>query len=197
MSKKTNSTKDLIGAKSFGRNGVVTNKNTEIVYFIIKPSNISVLSDISIGVKVINLMHLLSAQPNIEMICSDARESFEANKEYLSERIGEEQNKKIVGLLKADKTFLDNIQLQMSTAREFMFAVRVRNGSDEQNFASLNRVEKAITGEGFECKRASTNDIKRFLTRYFGWNVPDENIDDSDGERTVRKWVLPDIGGEI
>ena len=90
MSKKTNSTKDLIGAKSFGRNGVVTNKNTEIVYFIIKPSNISVLSDVSIGVKVTNLMHLLSAQPNIEMICSDARESFEANKEYLSERIGNE-----------------------------------------------------------------------------------------------------------
>lgn len=85
----------------------------------------------------------------------------------------------------------------MSTAREFMFAVRVRDGSDEQTFASLNRVEKTITGEGFECKRASIDEIKRFLTRYFGWNVPDENIDDSDGERTVRKWVLPDIGGEI
>ena len=197
MSKKTNSTKDLIGIKSFGRNGIVINKNTEIIYFIVKPSNISVLSDISIDMKVTNLMHLLSAQPNIEMICSDARESFEANKEYVGKRIGEEENKKIVGLLKADKTFLDSIQLQMSTAREFMFAVRVRDGSDEQNFASLNRVEKAITGEGFECKRASVEDIKRFLTRYFGWCVPDENIDDSDGERIVRKWVLPDIGGEI
>lgn len=195
MSKKTNSTKELIGARSFGRNGLVTNKNNEIVYFIIKPSNISVLSDISIGIKVTNLMHLLSAQPNIEMICSDARESFEANKQYLDERIGEEENRKIAGLLKADKAFLDNIQLQMSTAREFMFAVRVRDGSEEQNFASLNRVEKAITGEGFECKRANADDIKRFLTRYFGWNVPDENIDDSDGERAVRKWVLPDIGG--
>lgn len=194
MSKKTNSTKELIGARSFGRNGLVTNKNNEIVYFIIKPSNISVLSDVSIGIKVTNLMHLLSAQPNIEMICSDARESFEANKQYLDERIGEE-DRKVVGLLKADKAFLDNIQLQMSTAREFMFAVRVRDGSEEQNFASLNRVEKAITGEGFECKRANVDDIKRFLTRYFGWNVPDENIDDSDGERAVRKWVLPDIGG--
>ena len=195
MSKKTNSTKELIGARSFGRNGLVTNKNNEIVYFIIKPSNISVLSDVSIGIKVTNLMHLLSAQPNIEMICSDARESFEANKQYLDKRIGEEENRKVVGLLKVDKAFLDNIQLQMSTAREFMFAVRVRDGSEEQNFASLNRVEKAITGEGFDCKRATVDDIKRFLTRYFGWNVPDENIDDSDGERAVRKWVLPDIGG--
>jgi len=195
VSKKTNSTKELIGARSFGRNGLVTNKNNEIVYFIIKPSNISVLSDVSIGIKVTNLMHLLSAQPNIEMICSDARESFEANKQYLDKRIGEEENRKVVGLLKVDKAFLDNIQLQMSTAREFMFAVRVRDGSEEQNFASLNRVEKAITGEGFDCKRATVDDIKRFLTRYFGWNVPDENIDDSDGERAVRKWVLPDIGG--
>lgn len=192
---KTNSTKELIGAKSFGRNGLMTDRNNEIVYFIIKPSNISVLSDISIGIKVTNLMHLLSAQPNIEMICSDACESFEANKEYLNKRIGEEENRKVVGLLKADKAFLDNIQLQMSTAREFMFAVRVRDGSEEQNFASLSRVEKAITGEGFECKRATVDDIKRFLTRYFGWNVPDENIDDSDGDRAVRKWVLPDLGG--
>ncbi|MBR0236084.1 MAG: hypothetical protein IJQ37_06475 [Clostridia bacterium] len=192
---KTNSTKELIGIRSFGRNGLMTDRNNEIVYFIIKPSNISVLSDISIGIKVTNLMHLLSAQPNIEMICSDARESFEANKEYLNKRIGEEENRKVVSLLKADKAFLDNIQLQMSTAREFMFAVRVRDGSEEQNFASLNRVEKAITGEGFECKRATVDDIKRFLTRYFGWNVPDENIDDSDGDRAVRKWVLPDLGG--
>ena len=192
---KTNSTKELIGIRSFGRNGLMTDRNNEIVYFIIKPSNISVLSDISIGIKVTNLMHLLSAQPNIERICSDARESFEANKEYLNKRIGEEENRKVVSLLKADKAFLDNIQLQMSTAREFMFAVRVRDGSEEQNFASLNRVEKAITGEGFECKRATVDDIKRFLTRYFGWNVPDENIDDSDGDRAVRKWVLPDLGG--
>ena len=197
MPKKTISTRELIGARSFGRNGIVTNKGTEIVYFIIKPSNISVLSDISIGIKITNLMHLLSAQPNIEMICSDARESFEANKEYLSERIEEEENRKVVSLLKTDKAFLDNIQLQMSTSREFMFAVRVRDGSDEQNFAALNRVEKTITGEGFECKKATGEDIKRFITRYFGWNIPEENIDDSDGERTVRKWILPDFGGQL
>lgn len=192
MAKKTNNTKELIGAKCFSRNGLTVSGDMEIVFFIVQPSNVSVLSDTSIGIKVSNLMQLLSAQPDIEIICSDARESFEANKLYLNERIGKEENRKIVQLLKKDNIFLDNIQLQMSTSREFMFAVRVRGGSDEQSFASLNRMEKAISGQGFDCKRADKNDIKRFLTRYFGWNVPDEYIDDIDGAKTVKKWVIPD-----
>ena len=104
-------------------------------------------------------MQLLSVQPDIEIICSDARESFEANKVYLAERMQTEDNRKVALLLRADMASLDNIQLQMSTAREFMFAVRVRGGSNEQSFAALNRLEKQITAQGFECKHATMKDI--------------------------------------
>ncbi len=183
MAKKTNSTKNLVGARGFTRNGIAVSGGSEIVYFIVHPSNISVMSDANVGMKITALTHLLSGQPELEILCVDARESFEANKLYLDERMKKEENRKILRLLSADKTFLDNIQLQMSTAREFMFAIRVRGGSEEQNFASLNRIERQIIGHGFECKRANKNDIKRFLTRYFGWNVPDEYIDDFDGAR--------------
>ena len=54
----------------------------------------------------------------------------------------------------------DDIQLQMSTAREFMFAYRVSNAT-EQSFAELNRLEKQINEQGFDCKRAGKEDIKR------------------------------------
>lgn len=40
-------------------------------------------------------------------------------------------------------------------------------------------------------KRADKDDIKRFLSRYFGHMVED-SIDDVDGERMIKKWIIPD-----
>lgn len=192
MAGKNCSTRELIGIKGFSRNGITIGNGSEIVFFFVQPSNISVLSEESIGMKTADLMHLLSVQPDIEMICSDACESFEANKSYLQERLLDEDNQQVALLLRADAAFLDDIQLQMSTAREFMFAVRLRGESGEQLFSVLNRLEKQIAAQGFACRRANMKDIKRFLTRYFGWSVPDEDVDDFDGNRSIRKWVLPE-----
>jgi len=193
MMKKSNiSTQELLGVKSFSRNGIQTDGHGELVYFMITPTNISVLSRVSIGQKVHHLMQLLSAQPDIEIVCTDARENFDDNKLYLDDRTENEPNKKIRDLLLRDKAFLDDIQLQMSTAREFLFVVRLRNESDEQSFANLNRIEKLINEQGFDCKRAERDDVKRILARYFGVGQTDAPIDDTDGETVVQKWVIPD-----
>ncbi len=186
------STQELIGVKSFSRNGIQTEGHGELVYFMVTPTNISVLSRTSIGQKIHHLMQLLSAQPDLEIICTDARENFDDNKLYLDERIGNERNKKVKELLSKDKAFLDDIQLQMSTAREFLFAVRLRNESDEQSFANLNRIEKLINEQGFDCTRAERDDVKRILARYFGIGGTDAVIDDTDGETVVQKWMIPD-----
>ena len=154
MKKGNISTQELLGVKSFSRKGIQTDGHGELVYFMITPTNISVLSRVSIGQKVHHLMQLLSAQPDIEIICTDARENFDDNKLYLDDRAENEPNKKVRDLLLRDKAFLDDIQLQMSTAREFLFVVRLRNESDEQSFANLNRIEKLINEQGFDCKRA-------------------------------------------
>ena len=98
-------------------------------------------------------MQLLSVQPDIEIICSDARENFEQNKLSLARKAEKEDNLKVQLLLRRDIKFLDDIQLQMSTAREFMFAYRVSRAT-EQSFAELNRLEKQINEQGFDCKRA-------------------------------------------
>ena len=39
-----------------------------------------------------------------------------------------------------------------------MFIARLRNQSEEQSFANLNRIEKVISEQGFEVKRASKGD---------------------------------------
>ena len=104
---------------------------------------------------------------------------------------GGQDNLKVQLLLRKDMKFLDDIQLQMSTAREFMFAYRLTHESEDGALATLNRIEKHISDQGFDVKRANKEDIKRFLSRYFGHMVED-SIDDVDGERMIKKWIIPD-----
>ena len=192
MKKGNLSTQAMLGVKSFSRNGIQTNGYGEIVYFLVKPTNISVLSRVSVGQKVKQLMQLLTVQPDIEIICLDARENFDDNKLYLDARLEDETNALIRELLERDKVFLDEIQVQMSTAREFLFAVRMRNESDEQSFSTLNRIEKSINEQGFDCTRAEKNDVKRILSRYFGINTDEKQLDDHDGDTAMEMWFIPD-----
>ncbi len=192
MAKKTKkSTAELIGISNFSRNGLETYDGNELVYFIVQPTNISVLSETNISLKIQHLMQLLSLQPDLEIICSDARENFEHNKLSLARKAEKEDNLKVQLLLRKDMKFLDDIQLQMSTAREFMFCYRIQHANNEQSFSVLNRLEKQINDQGFDCRRASKDDIKRFISRYFG-HICEDPIDDIDGERMIRKWIIPD-----
>ncbi len=191
--KKTNiSTQSLLGVKGFSRNGIQTNGHGEIVFYMVSPTNISVLSRVAVAQKIKHLMTLLSAQPDMEIVCIDARENFDDNKLYLDERFNDEPNGRIRELLLKDKTFLDDIQVQMSTAREFLFLVRIRNESDEESFSRLNRIEKCINEQGFNCKRADKDDTKRVIARYFGVRTNDETIEDYDGDKAAEKWIIPD-----
>ncbi len=191
--KKTNiSTQSLLGVKGFSRNGIQTNGHGEIVFYMVPPTNISVLSRVAVAQKIKHLMTLLSAQPDMEIVCIDARENFDDNKLYLDERFNDEPNGRIRELLLKDKTFLDDIQVQMSTAREFLFLVRIRNESDEESFSRLNRIEKCINEQGFNCKRADKDDTKRVIARYFGVRTNDETIEDYDGDKAAEKWIIPD-----
>ena len=96
MAKKTKkSTAELIGISNFSRNGLETYDGNELVYFIVQPTNISVLSETNISLKIQHLMQLLSLQPDLEIICSDARENFEHNKLSLARKAEKEDNLKV------------------------------------------------------------------------------------------------------
>lgn len=178
--KNKNTVQELIGIETFTKRGLKT-KYGELVYFLISPTNISVLSNENIQTKIWHLMQVLSAQPNIEITCIDSCERFDDNKTFMVDRLSEERNPSVKECLSKDIDYLDNIQIEMSTARQFMFSARFKKEKDEQIFNQVNRIEKAIAEQGFEVKRAKKEDIKRFLAIYFEASMQGELIPDVDG----------------
>ena len=71
-------------------------------------------------------MMVLSAIPDIEITCTDSSECFDGNKSYLNGRRSEEQNPKVRKIIKKDIDFLDHIQMEMATARQFLFIARLK-----------------------------------------------------------------------
>lgn len=177
---RSRSVQDLLGVKSFTNYGLATDKG-ELLFYQVSPTNVSVLSKDAVGTKIRQLMLTLSAKPDLEFVCTDASECFDDNKLYLTRRLEHETNPMIRSLLAKDKEFLDNIQLEMATARQFAFIVRCRNTKPEQVFAEMNRVEKAISEQGFDVKRMRREDIKRFIAIYFDASYAGEQLPDVDG----------------
>lgn len=177
---KGRSVQELLGIKSFTKNGLQVGKYT-LVFFSAAPTNVSVLSYENIDLKIQRLMMVLSAVPDIEISCTDAAESFDTNKTYLLNRIEKEENDKVRAILKKDYDFVDNINLETSTARQFMFVVRCKSTSEDQVSTIANRVEKIITEQNFDIKRLGKPDIKRFLAVYFDASLNGELIPDVDG----------------
>lgn len=184
---KKRSVQDLIGIKTFTKYGLATSKD-ELLFYMVSPTNISVLSKDAITTKIRQLMLVLNTKPNLEFVCTDASECFDNNKVYLAERIDEEPNPLIKSLLAKDHEFLDNIQLEMATARQFAFIIRCKNMKPEQVFAEMNRVEKAISDQGFDVRRMRKEDIKRFLAIYFDASFAGEQMPDEDGEQFIFMW---------
>ncbi|EAE8422342.1 hypothetical protein A0006_13650 [Listeria monocytogenes] len=184
--KRKASTRQLIGTKTITDYSLQTYGQGELVYFIIKPSNISVLSEASISARIYALMTVLKGIAEIEMLCLNSRENFEDNKRFLRERMEQEQNPVVRKLLEKDLVFLDQIQVQMATAREFLILIRLKNEKEKEVFPYLSRIEKSLKEQGFTVKRAEHEDIKRILAVYFEQNVTTERFEDFDGER----WVI-------
>ncbi|WP_308588739.1 hypothetical protein [uncultured Oscillibacter sp.] len=182
------STRQLIGTKAVTEYSLVTYGHGELVFFLVKPSNISVLSEASVGARIYALMTVLKGIAEIEILCLNSRENFEDNKRYLRERMEREDNPVVRGLLEKDLVFLDRIQVQMATAREFLIVIRLRDEKESEVFPYLSRIEKSLKEQGFSVKRADREDIKRLLAVYFEQNVTTERFEDFDGER----WIIPD-----
>ncbi len=190
--KNKNTVQELIGIETFTKRGLKT-KYGELVYFLISPTNISVLSKENIQTKIWHLMQVLSAQPNIEITCIDSCERFDDNKNNMLDLHRKECNEKVQKCLSDDIDYLDNIQIEMSTARQFMFSIRFRKEKEEQIFTQINRVEKSISEQGFEVRRAAKEDMKRTLAIYFEASIQGELIPDVDGgdclDEEIRKAV--------
>ena len=185
MLKKKKSVQKLIGFEAFTKYGIRTDK-AELIFFCAEPVNISVLSAENIASKIHHLTMILSVIPELELIATDSCESFDSNKNYVQKRLHEEKNPAVRKLLEADYQFLDEIQIEMSSARQFMFAVRFHKEKDEQIFHLINRVDRALAEHGFLVRRMTKPELKRMLALYFGTSVSGEEIPDIEGENYLR-----------
>ena len=182
------STRQLMNTRRITEYSLETYDGDELVYFMIRPTNLSVLSESSVGTRVYALMNVLKGVAEIEMLCLNSRENFEENKGFLRRRAEEERNPVIRQLLERDQIFLDRIQVQMATAREFLILIRLRNQKGKDVFSYLDRIEKSLKEQGFDSRRADEEDIKRILAVYYEQNVTSEKFEDFDGAR----WIIPD-----
>lgn len=183
--KEKASTRQLMGIADITDHALVTGYG-ELVFFMIKPTNVSVLSESSVGARIYALMNVLKGIAEIEMLCLNSRENFEDNKTYLRSRMDAEQNPVIRKLLLQDATALDRMQVQMATAREFLIIIRLRDEKEAEVQPYLSRIEKSLKDQGFTTKKADEADIKRLLGVYYEQNVTTEKYEDFDGER----WVI-------
>ncbi|GLC80676.1 hypothetical protein CLFS41_47280 [Clostridium sp. FS41] len=179
-------TRQLIGTREVTDYSLDTYRGDRLVYFMIKPTNISVLSEESISARIYALMTVLKGMAELEFLCLNSRESYEDNKRFLRSRMEQEDNTAVRKLLEQDLIHLDRIQVQMATAREFLVIIRLKNEKDSEVFPYLSRIEKTLREQGFIAKRSGKEDIKRLLAVYFEQNVTTEKFEDFDGER----WII-------
>jgi len=79
--KRLLSTRQLMGIDQFTENGLKIGRS-ELVYFLIQPDNLSVLSSEGVRGKIVALTNLLRGVESVRLLALDSRESFQSNKDY-------------------------------------------------------------------------------------------------------------------
>ena len=174
------STRQLMGIDQLTDHGLKTAKG-ELVFFLISPDNLSVLSAEVVRGRVRALTDLLRGMESAELLALDSRESFQSNKHYYQDRLDREDLPALRELLRQDAGHLDEIQSTTASAREFVLVHRIDIKSNEDN-SSLKLLEKRVSDCGFHVRMAEEQDIKRLLAVYYQQDVTTEHFDNYDGE---------------
>ena len=181
--KQRQSTRQLMGIRKLLPHGVAI-PGGSLVFFLIHPDNLSVLSAEGIRQRVMALSNLFRAEEQVEVLGLDSRESFQQNQVYYQTRLEEETTPKIRELLQKDISYLDEIQTTSASSREFVLVLRMEEQAalDE---GGLRQKEKSLCDHGISVRLAEEQDVKRLLVSYYLHDADPESLEDVDGERVV------------
>ena len=182
------STRQLMGIDQLTDYGVTTPKG-ELVFFLVRPDNLSVLSGEGVRGRVRALMELLRGTETVTLRAMDSRESYEQNKIYYQQRLERETNPALRALLAKDRVYLDEIQTMTASAREFALVYPLDRQGSESAEVQITRMAKDIRDRGFHVRIARDQDIKRLLAVYYQQDVTTEHFESIDGERAVIKFA--------
>lgn len=180
-------TRQLMGIRQLTEHGAKT-AGGELVFFMVRPDNLSVLSGEGIRSRVKCLTDLLCATQEVRLLALDSRESFRRNKDWYRQRLEQEELPAIRELLRRDAAHLDEIQASTASAREFALVYRLGPREPEADPGRLRQTEQALGDLSFRARLASEQDVKRLLAVYYQQDVTTEWFEDFDGER----WVTED-----
>ena len=190
--KKGNSTRALLGLEGFTNYGIQT-AGGELAFFLVQLTNISVLSHANVEIKIRRLLMVFSAHPGLEISCLDSCQRFDDNKRFIKQRLREEENPAVRKVLEQEGGYLESKQIEMSTARQFLFVLRFTKGEKpEQVIQAINLTEKTISEQGFEVRRMDREDLKRVLGLYFGTSMTGDAVEDVDGIKNFNLDRRPD-----
>ena len=185
--KRLLSTRPLMGIDQFTENGLKVGRS-ELVYFLVQPENLSVLSQEGIRGKVMALTNLLRGTESVRLLALDSRESFQSNKNWYRQRMEQEELPALRELLRQDAAHLDSIQAATASAREFAMVFELDRQKEETSRSQIARLEKSIRDQGFRVRQAGQQDLMRLLAVYYQQDVTTDIFDAVDGER----WVSAD-----
>ena len=170
------STRQLMGISPLTDHGVKTVKG-ELVFFMLRPDNLSVLSPEGVQARVTALGNLLRTTPAVRLQAMDSRESFQANKDFYQRRLEQEQLPAVRELLRQDAAHLNDIQATTASAREFALVYPI----DKDSSADPRLTEKNLRDAGFHVRLADGQDVKCILAVYYQQDVTTEQFPDFDG----------------
>ena len=177
------STRQLMGVDQLTEHGLKTAKG-ELVFFLLSPDNLSVLSSDGVRNRVRALTELLQGLDAAELLALDSRESFQSNKNYYQTRLEQEEVPAIREMLRRNMAHLDGIQSTTASAREFALVYR-REEKSTEDAGHLKQIEKRIRDCGFHVRMAEEQDMMRLLAVYYQQDVTTEQFDRFDGERSA------------
>lgn len=174
------STRQLMGIDQLTEHGLKT-ASGELVFYLLKPNNLSVMSKDGIRGRVMALTNLLSSTEELHLMALDSRESFQRNKDYYQQRLASEELPALRKLLHHDTEHLDQIQTTTASSREFLLIHRLSSRSQaDANQPSI--LEKSIRDHGFHVRLAGRQDVMRLLAVYYQQDVTTDHFDNFDGE---------------
>ena len=177
------STRQLMGIDQLTDHGLKTARG-ELVFYLVSPDNLSVLSTEGVRGRVRALTELLRGMEAVELLALDSRESFQSNKHHYQSRLEQEELPAIRELLRCDCGHLDEIQSATASAREFALIYR-RDDKTGDDTGYLKQLEKRVRDCGFHVRMAEEQDMMRLLAVYYQQDVTTERFEHFDGERSA------------
>ena len=202
------STRQLMGIDQLTDHGLKTARG-ELVFYLVSPDNLSVLSAEGVRGRVRALTELLRGMEAVELLALDSRESFQSNKHHYQARLEDEELPALRELLRQDMGHLDEIQSTTASAREFALVYRreeksigaparaQRSGSrGERSRSGMSELSPQGGSEGYGVRSDDVGHLKQIEKRIRDCGFHVRMAEEQDMMRLLAVYYQQDVTTE-